>query len=108
HLALRRFQPEVPCLGEQIATIELWIRNGLFDDEHLDPQLQQLIKSRGVKDFGPDTPRTHIHERTPALGSSCNALVPQDHTSSYSAGSSDSSVPSDGTISWSLGLQDRY
>ena len=44
HLAVMPFQPEVPGFGEQVAPVQLGIRDRLFDDEHLDPQLEQLVK----------------------------------------------------------------
>ena len=40
HLAVRGLQPEVPGLGEQVAAVQLGVRAGLFDHEHLDPQLE--------------------------------------------------------------------
>src|ERR1700757_3539077 len=108
HLALRCLQPEVPSLGEQVAPIQLRIRDSLFDDEDLHPQLEQLVKSRSVKVFGPDAAQRHGHDRPFASGPNFRALVPHDHTSSYNAGSWDSSAPSDGTISFSVGNHDWY
>jgi len=43
----------VPGFGEQVAPVQLRIRAGLLDDEYLHPQLEQLVKGRGVKVFGP-------------------------------------------------------
>ena len=77
HLAVRRFQPEMPGFGEQVAPVQLRVRASLFDDENLHPQFEQLVKGSRVKVFGPDTTQRFCHE-----ASSCSTLVPHDHTSS--------------------------
>jgi hypothetical protein len=46
-------QPEVPGFGQQVTAVQLGIRGGLFDDEHLDPQLEQLVERPGVQILGP-------------------------------------------------------
>jgi hypothetical protein len=98
HLAVMRFQPEVPRLGEQVPPVQLRIRDGLFDDEHLHPQLEQLVKSLRIKVFGPHPTKCFRHDT-----SNFNIFDPHVHTSSNNAGSSDSLAPSDGTISLSIG-----
>jgi len=37
----------------QVTAVQLGIRNGLFDHEHLDPQFEQFVQRRGVEVLGP-------------------------------------------------------
>ena len=111
-LAVEAFQPEVAGLGEQVAPVQLRVRDGLLDDEHLDPQLEQLVERRGVQVLGPAaaqcdrhrsvTPQTvaavvaewavsapvstgsEVAARPFAGRSSLSTLVPHDQTSSNS------------------------
>lgn len=53
HLAVGPLKPEVPGLGEQVASVQFRVRRGLFDDEHLDAQLEQLVKRWRIEVFGP-------------------------------------------------------
>ena len=52
-LAVGVFEPEVAGLGQQITAVELGVWGGLLDNEHLDPQLEQLVERRGVEVLGP-------------------------------------------------------
>ena len=47
-------------LGQQVAAVELRIRRGLLDDEHLDPQLEQLVERGGVKILGPGAAQRNV------------------------------------------------
>ena len=68
-----------------------------FDDEDLDPQLEQFVESGGVHIGGPQAAQRDRHKPS--------TRVPHSHTSVNSPGSSDSRAPSDGIISLSLGCQ---
>ena len=49
-------------LGQQVAAVQLRIRRRLLDDEHLDPQLQQLVERRGVEILGPGATQRNAHQ----------------------------------------------
>src|SRR5262245_35260273 len=120
---VRAFEPEAAGFGEQIASVQLRIRDGLLHHENLDPPLEQFVERRRVEVLGPAAAQCDRHSADTASRSSSlctsqstgaggmplaglsdsSTVVPHDHTTSNSADSVDTSVPSDGTISLSLG-----
>ncbi len=92
--------------SEQITPVQLGKGTGLFHHQNLHPQLEQCVKRRHLKVFGPRPVQRRDHDApadSPAEALSPSALVPQDHTSSNSAGSPESVAPNDGTMSFKVG-----
>src|ERR1700737_3651777 len=111
HLAPRAFEPEVAGFRQQIAAVEFRVGAGLFDYEHLDAELQELVERRGVQVLGPGPVHGHRHGVTAAAStvvSRPNTPEPQPHPSWKSPGPSDNFVPSDGTISFNFGSHDWW
>src|SRR4029453_11491368 len=91
YLPVGAFQPEVPRIRGQVAAVQLGICAGLFDHEHLDPQLEQFVQRGGVEVFGPAAAQRDGHCAATVMGlSNLSTFVPHDQTSSNSDGSFDS------------------